>query len=320
MTSVVSVDLVLANIAHSLNVLGSIFITINLVILQFIKKKEIRWSLHYHHLFMVSVSYLALSIGGLILSNTPHPFLSFLCRFQGIWVNYWNLSSMFWSSFLCLNIYMSIATTFYEKLTPKKYIFSLVLSHLISWGFPMLTVMILSGYHAKIFKDLGTGFCWIHSDFYGLRFFLFYLWIGCCWLFNLVMFILVTYKILKFRFSKIKLFTSISVRVALYGLVFVLCWIIGFIVRTVEVFDRSFHAGFFNSIHLFLINSTCFYLALIFIYCENILKEYTICCHFKPDRHLNVVQVSSYNFFAVQYDEDDWEEKMMLFPRKLSKI
>ena len=198
----------------------------------------------------------------------------------------------------------------------------MIFSHLISWGFPMISVLILCGFGNEIFKDLGTGFCWIRPESYDLRFFLYYIWIGICWLFNMSMLILVTYRILRLKFSNIKLFSNISGRVALYGAVFILCWIIGFVIRVIEIFDLKFRAGFFGSIHLFLINSTSFYIAIVFIYCENILKEYTSCCNIFRSKnvHLNVVRISTNNFFSVEYDEDSWEEKMMLFPRKLSKF
>jgi hypothetical protein len=61
---------------------------------------------------MLSISYLIKSTGGFILSNTPHPYGSFLCRFQSIWGNFWNLATLLWSCVLCLNMFDSVILKF----------------------------------------------------------------------------------------------------------------------------------------------------------------------------------------------------------------
>jgi hypothetical protein len=194
-----------------------------------------------------------------------------------------------------------------------KYIYSLFFSHLIAWGVPMISVFILSFSNPEIFADVGPSFCWIRARFVMERFFLYYIWIFICWIFNLTMLILVTLKIFRTRYlTNVKLLSNISGRVALYGAIFVFCWIIGFTIRTIEIFYPNFNSSFLGSIHLFLINSISFYIAIIFIYCENVIEEYRLFCNCnrETNQHLNVVKIPGYN-------EENFET-MMLFPRRLS--
>jgi hypothetical protein len=58
-------DLIIVNLASSLNIIGGLFIIINTILI--IKKNGI--SVHKHHLIMISIINLFISIGTIIMTN-----------------------------------------------------------------------------------------------------------------------------------------------------------------------------------------------------------------------------------------------------------
>jgi hypothetical protein len=191
---------------------------------------------------------------------------------------------------------MCIATSFYENFNMRRYVVSLVGSHFVTWGISMINLIILSLLDTEIFGDVGTGFCWISKNYYFLRFSMYYVWIFICWIFNLIVLILVTIELLRRKYSDVRMFSKLSGRVALYSAVFLICWIPGFSIRVFEIFDHNIKSDlyFLGLIHLFSINTISFYIAIIFIYSENILREYGIVSKKSKSIHLNVMRISSH--------------------------
>lgn len=267
--------IVVMTIGHSLNIMGALFIIINLIILYYKQPKEQRkLSIHRHNLFMVSIASLFISIGGIIFIYSAWDTNKSICKSQSIWINYWNITSIFWCGCICLNILLSVS--FMQDLNQYRNKI-IITSHIICWGLPLISPILLILSPVDDFS-YESGFCWIASKKSNLRFFLYYMWVLIVWIFNFIVFGLLLIQFCRIKFMKLSTKKSLSIRVILYTAVFIFCWIIGVVTRIIQIFDNNWNIEFLKNVHAFLISSNAFFFSLAFIYCENLLEEYSIDC------------------------------------------
>lgn len=255
--------------------MGSLFILINLLILYLklpITYRKI--TIHRHNLMMVCFSSLFISFGGIILLYSPFEENRYVCKFQSIWVSYWNITLIFWCGCICGNILLSVS--FMHDLNEYRSKL-LISSHFICWGLPLISPIMLMTYPVQTFSS-ESGFCWISPKNPNLRFFLYYFWVIIVWIFNIIVFGLLSIQLCRLRYMKQSTKNSLSLRVILYTAVFIFCWIIGVTIRIIQIFDPDWNNETLKNIHAFLISSNSFFFSLAFIYCENLLEEYSIDC------------------------------------------
>lgn len=68
---------------------------------------------------------------------------------------------------------------------------------------------------------------------------------------------------------------KLSARIAIYIVVFLLCWIFEAVLRLIQAQNRSFRNDGLYYVHVIASVSTTFWVAIAFIYCEDIFGVYS---------------------------------------------
>lgn len=124
-------------------------------------------------------------------------------------------------------------------------------------------------------NDNNNNRCWISVQLPFLRIFCFYIWAILSVAWNLFWLICVTVILLKeYKYDLCKPISALSGRIAMYAVVFVLCWIWGALIRIIQLFDMTFSVPTLMWIHTVLSISCPFWIAIVFTIVERIWIVY----------------------------------------------
>jgi hypothetical protein len=177
----------------------------------------------------------------------------------------------------------------------KRRIGKVTIFHVFSIGLSSLLNFILFIYPEDFYSTQG-GFCWISASSPILRFSTFYVWAVLTFIVNLLIFLILSFKLIFIRLCKSNYFNlklylkNLSGKVLLYSFIFVLCWFPGTLLRFIQIFSPTFSTPYINFPHTFLINFQTFLISIVFIFCENLYDEYKChivfccCCRFIKKR------------------------------------
>ena len=190
-------------VSSILSIFGSSFIifsTILFTILSWRKHKKSRKRNNYrmtamnHRLvFYLSVSDLVASFSYLISLFGLSLEYEWCCFLQGFLMTCFELSSVFWSTCICLQLFLSVTPHFSEEKHRRRKIILEVIFHLICWIVPLLYTVTVSLTQKFNRIDNLQQWCWIglahdHSQFLNFRFFTFlivYICVSMCAVFFL---------------------------------------------------------------------------------------------------------------------------------------
>jgi G protein-coupled receptor 157 len=146
---------VAVTVTCSLSVIGASFI-----IVSFLLSKEFRKSQSRRLLFILSICDLITAVAYLLNSDESSGNITTLCKAQAALNIFGNQASFFWTDFISLFLFLSRK---YGVKHASRYI---PLFHIISWGWPILSVILVANYETWGTDNGETTayWCWISSD------------------------------------------------------------------------------------------------------------------------------------------------------------
>jgi len=215
-----------------LSFFGSVFI-----IFTFLLFKEFR-TLTTFLIFLLGIADAGLALGDLMTWFFIYPQivstngLNIICQVQAGAIQYFALSSFFWTSCIAFHAYGSLFRKKHEQ-TLRSYV-----KYYFFICFILPATPLVVGYTTNIFNDTGA-WCWIKNDKNIERFAFYYIPLILLWLFNLGIYILLSRKdSLSYQY----LINQGRKRLRLYLLVLILCKLPALINRILDIF---IHDSFF---------------------------------------------------------------------------
>lgn len=265
-----------AYVGNVLTIMGGLFILSNYCLLYLYKKRPS--NTHQRLVVTYAIISIIAAAGGILFNALDHSTSRTVCVMQTLHITFWNLASWFFSTLICLNILIVIQPELKYRIPDSFPQFPLdIVYHAVGWGLSILLICIVAGFH-KDFTNTGP-WCWIAPTRPALRFGAFYGWSIASSILNIIIFILLVVVLVKkaravSNDKTAKMALKVGLRMALYVVVFVLCWVFGTANRIGQTANSSFYNFPLMWIHTFLSISTGFWISIIFGFAEKIHIEY----------------------------------------------
>jgi hypothetical protein len=155
------------------------------VIMQLILKKQFFRTMSFYFCAVTTLLHLCLLIGPMIGFDNLMKYNSFSCALQGAILQFLVFSSVCWFFWIAVQLYIVVVLE-----TSNHYTTGFIWAHIISWGCPLLIVVIDLAIPGMSFKEL---WCWVPDTIDGLWEWIFYvptllvlLAVACLWFISLI--------------------------------------------------------------------------------------------------------------------------------------
>jgi len=204
--------------SSALSFLGNLFIVVS-----FLAFKSLRSNVTALLVFLLSVSDLVSSLTGFLVWFTDS---TLICTIQAVFIQFWELSSILWSSCIAFHAYQAICRKKRGE-TLQTYIkFYCGVCYIVPGVLAVIPFLLDGAY------GFAGVWCWITVEYRFVRFALYYMILLFLWVFNVIAYLFILKDMKKYMSFII---VSAHRRISMFILLFILCSMPGLVNRLLNI-------------------------------------------------------------------------------------